>query len=681
MLEQQKQIDLNRGNELKTMIHHYDQAYYRDGVSLITDAQYDRLYDEYQALERQYPELLTPDSPTQRVGGGLLEGFEKFTHLSPLLSIDQKSKTESELRKWYDNMGGEGTRILIQPKLDGITINTLYEHHQMKVAATRGNGYVGENVTPLVKAVRSVPLRLLFEGQVEVRGEAIIPYSYFKAHLSSESSNPRNLVAGTMRSLDPQVVRDRRPDIIFYDLGVCDSSFTTDTNQLQFLKEQGFKVAPYLVVSTEEELIEACFSKMHGMIQEVDGFNVLTGIDAVCDGLVLKVDDLAKREALGMTSKGPRYFFAHKFESLAAETQLLDVAFQVGRTGRVTPVALLKEVSLGGTIVGRATLNNLDFIRQLGLKKGSTVILERSNDVIPKVIGLSDEDAGEGTPIEMPTHCPICQAELKEEYPLHFCENSQCPARVKGWLSLVVSRDALNMDGLGDSFIDLLVDREWVKQPSDLFLLKERHESDLLALKGYGPKKVNKIFESIQKASQVEAWRVLYALGIPNVGRRMSRELMKTFGSIQAILEADETSLLQVPDLGPSIVSAIREARLRFEATGELERLSRYLQMEVVTDETSALAHSETNCPLDGLTFVITGTLQEKRGYYQSWIESAGGKVSGSVSKKTSVVLVGTDAGSKEDKARTLIEGGAPICLLEGHEAFVSYMQEKGLTL
>lgn len=681
MSNQIKLTQLERGQQLKTLIHQYDQAYYRDGISLVTDAEYDRLYDEYVALEQQYPELLTPDSPTQRVGGGLLEGFEKFTHLSPLLSIDQKSKSEAELRKWYQSVGGTGTRILIQPKLDGITINALYQDHYLSLAATRGNGYIGEVVTPLVKCIKSVPLRLPFAGQVEVRGEAVIPYSYFKAHLSEESSNPRNLVAGTMRSLDPQVIKDRKPEIVFYDLGVCDQSFKTDTEQLAFLKEQGFKTAPYLVVDSEDELVEACFSKMQGQIQEMDGFNVLTGVDAVCDGLVLKVDELSKRDALGMTAKGPRYFFAFKFESLAAETILKDVVFQVGRTGRLTPVAILDEVSLGGTVVGRATLNNIDFIKQLGIKYGSTIVIERSNDVIPKVIGLASDDAGDGAEIEMPTTCPVCGHAVKEAYPLHYCDNESCPARVKGWLSLFVSRDALNMEGLGDSFIELLVDRQWVMQPSDLFVLKERHEADLLALKGYGPKKVSKIFRAIEEASSVEPWRVLYALGISNVGRRMSRELMKRFGSIPAIFEATEEALLSVPDLGPTVVAAIKEAKAVFDQTGELERLSHYLQFEVVVGEESADTDQQALTVLEGLSFVITGTLQEKRDYYQAIIEAHGGKVSGSVSKKTAVVLVGTDAGSKEVKARSLIEAGAPICLLEGHDAFVAYAQDKGLAL
>lgn len=681
MSNQNQLTSIKRGMELKTLILRYDQAYYRDGISLVTDAEYDRLYEEYVALEHQYPELLTPDSPTQRVGGGLLEGFEKFTHLSPLLSIDQKSKSESELRKWYQSVGGQGTRILIQPKLDGITINALYQDHYLSLAATRGNGYIGEVVTPLVKCVKSVPLRLPFEGQVEVRGEAIIPYSYFKAHLSEESSNPRNLVAGTMRSLDPQVIKDRKPDIVFYDLGVCEQTFQTDTEQLGFLAAQGFKTAPYVVVDSEEALVAACFSKMNGQIQDVDGFNVLTGVDAVCDGLVLKVDALSKRETLGMTSKGPRYYFGFKFESLAAETSLKDVVFQVGRTGRITPVAILDEVSLGGTVVGRATLNNMDFINQLGIKYGSTIVLERSNDVIPKVIGLASDDAGDGPVIEMPSTCPVCGSPVQEVYPLHYCENSNCPARVKGWLSLFVSRDALNMEGLGDSLIELLVDRQWVMQPSDLFVLKARHEADLLALKGFGPKKVAKIFSAIERASSVEPWRVLYALGISNVGRRMSRELMKRFRSIPAIFEATDEALLNVPDLGPTVVAAIREAKATFDQTCELERLRQTLQFEEPEVDTTENADSPVLTVLEGLSFVITGTLQEKREYYQTIIEAHGGKVSGSVSKKTAVVLVGADAGSKETKARSLMEAGAPICLLEGHDAFMAYAQEKGLAI
>ena len=677
-MDHQKTLDFQRAKELKQLIQQYDHEYYVLAQPTILDSEYDRLYEEYVQLELTYPELKTPDSPTQRVGGEPLESLEKIEHLSPLLSIDQKPKEIEALAKWHREMGGDGVELIVQAKFDGVTIDNVYQEHLLQTGATRGNGYIGELVTENVKVIKSVPLSIPFQGLLEVRGEAIAPYESFKARFSDEYSNPRNFVAGTIRQLDARLVAERQPDIIWYDLGQCDQRFQTDEEQLEFLKAQGFKVAPYVVVSTLEELIQVCQSKLNGWIQSMDGFNIMKHENpafpqVMCDGLVVKVNDLTLREKIGMTAKGPKWAIAYKFDSLSETTTLKKVEYQVGRTGRIVPVANFKKVSLGGTNITKATLNNADYIKQLDLKIGSLITIERSNDVIPRIIGLAEEDQGQGKPIEFPTVCPCCQTPLEVIYPLHFCPNKTCPDRIKGMIKLAASRDALNITGLGQSIVDLIVDQGWVQQLSDLYRLLD-HREELLTFDGFGEKKVDKLLAAIEKSKQTEAWRVLYALGIENVGRRMSKELMSHFHSIQAIFTASDEELHSIPDLGPSTVQTLRESFKNLSESGEFERLQQLLPFE---NQLKADQSEELN----GITFVITGTLQEKRNYYQEIVERCGGKVQSSVSKKTHVVLVGDDAGSKETKARELIAKGESIQLLEGHEAFVAYCQSQGITI
>ena len=672
-------MSLERGTELKALLRKYDIQYYTNGISEISDAQYDRLYDEYVALESKYPELKTADSPTERVGGEPLAQFEKVTHRTPLLSINQKGQSTEVLAKWYKDMGGNGTKVIIQPKFDGITINSYYVDGLLVEAASRGNGAVGELLTENVKTIRSTPLRLEADETLEVRGEALMSYRRFKEHYSTEYSNPRNMVAGTMRQLDPRLVAERKPDIVYYDLGQNNLGCKTDEEQLQQLKSLGFKTSPYVVVDNLADLIEVCSSKLNGWIKAIGGFNILTRegetvTDFMCDGLVIKIDDLAKRQEIGMTSKGPRWAFAFKFRALSEVSTLRQVDWQVGRTGRLTPVALFDEVSLGGTTITRATLNNIDYIRSLGLEINSRIVIERANDVIPRIIGLDDAQTREARfPIDVPKDCPICGGEVTEIYPQHFCLSSTCPARVKGNIQHFVSRDAMNMMSLGESVVELIVDKGWVKKPSDLYQLSQ-YKNELLSLDGFGKKKVEKLLESIESSKEVEAWRVLYGLSIPNVGRSMSKALISTFGSIDNLSNATVNDLLGVEDVGEITAQEIVAYFKNPSNQAELARLKAFgVQFEVKTEKTE---HEQV---FSGMTFVVTGTLQEKRSVYQNFIESLGGKVAGSVSKKTHVVLIGDDAGSKEKKARELIAKGEPITLIEGHDAFVSYCESKGL--
>ena len=775
------------GNELKEKIKQYDHAYYVLKHPLISDAEYDRLLKEYENLEKLYPELKTPDSPTQRVGAEPLSKLEKFDHKTPLLSIDQKSKTIEALRKFYEDCGGDGVELLIQPKADGLTGNLNYapadsnEFHQfigdakgtecgsyLVNGATRGNGYTGELITENIRTIKSVPLRIPFNGHLEVRGEIVISYNSFLKNFSDEYSNPRNLAAGTIRQLDSRLVAQRKPEIIFFDVGQCDEEFQKDTERLNFLKKQGFMVMPTRVVDNLQDLIDVCLSYYDRQIVVKDGFNVLdiSGYpDMVCDGLVIKVNDLSLREDLGMTSKGPKWAFAFKFKSLNAKTILRDIIYQVGRTGKLTPVAVFDEVNLGGTKVTKATLNNEDYMRTLGptppdveeiemdepngtmrfewngkehdivrivryvtadkkhamffvktvanesilfperaelktaflkqskfpdikfeekeinpsdfyLKLGDSITIERSNDVIPRVIGINykERQNDKVEDIVFPSVCPTCGSELEVIYPQHFCPNIDCPDRLKGSLQHFAQRDAMDIVGMGSSIIELFVNEGFVISIKDIYTLS-KHKDSLLELEGFGKRKVENLLKAIEDSKTREFWRVLYALGIREVGKSMAKTLAKHFKSMEKLINATEEELRQVEDVGDA---TIQEIHSFFSNPKNLEIIdfleAQGLKME---DDTKAISDCFT-----GMTFVITGTLYQgdkkiSRNDVQKIIEENGGKVSGSVSKKTSVVIIGEDAGSKEKKARDLVEKGTPIILLEGYEAFEEFLNQQ----
>jgi DNA ligase (NAD+) len=778
------------GKELKKKIKEYDHAYYVLNNPIVSDAEYDRIYKEYENLEKNYPELKTPDSPTQRVGAEPLSKLEKINHKTPLLSIDQKAKGIEALTKFYQDCGGDGVEVLIQPKADGLTgdvnyapansdeflkfmgssvnTNELEDGSYIVYAATRGNGYIGELITENIRTIKSVPLHIPFNGHLEVRGEIIISYDSFIKNFSDEYSNPRNLASGTIRQLDSRLVAERRPDIVFFDVGQCDKEFKKDTERLEFLKNQGFKVMPTKVVNNLKDLIDTCISYFDGNVKIKDGFNVLDikdYPDMVCDGLVIKVNDLALREDLGMTAKGPKWAFAYKFKSLKAKSVLRQIIWQVGRTGKLTPVGIFDEVNLGGTKVTRATLNNIDYMKNLGptppdveeividgfngavsfelentkhtvqkivkyistdnkytmymvittgkqrimfperselntvfskqlkfpniefkemsvepshfyLKIGDSITIERSNDVIPRVIGINylERDKENVKDIEFPTLCPTCNSELEEIYPQHFCPNIDCPDRLKGSLQHFVQRDAMDIVGLGTSIIDLFVEKGYLKSLKDIYTLS-RYKDEILELEGFGKKKVEKLLEAIEESKNREFWRLLYGLGIREVGKSMAKTLAKHFKSVENLIAATDDDLRKVEDVGDATIQEIKHF---FSNAKNLELID-FLEAQGIKMCNDMV--STSNC-LAGLTFVITGTLYKDgikitRDAVQKMIEDNGGKVSGSVSQKTSVVIIGEDAGSKETKARELVKKGAPIILLEGYEAFEEFLNSK----
>lgn len=777
--------------ELKKKIKEYDHAYYVLNKPIVSDAEYDRLYKEYENLEKLYPELKKmPDSPTQRVGAEPLSKLEKMNHKTPLLSIDQKAKTVEALTKFYQDCGGDGVELLIQPKADGLTGNVGYapptseefvrymgssvDIEQLEngsyliYGATRGNGYIGELITENIKTIKSVPLHIPFDGHLEVRGEIVIGYKSFLSNFGEEYSNPRNLASGTIRQLNSRLVAERKPDIVFFDIGQCNKEFTKDTERLEFLRSLGFKVMPTKIVNNLKDLIDTCLSYFDGQIKIIDGFNVLDidGYpDMVCDGLVIKVNDLALREDLGMTAKGPKWAFAYKFKSLSSKTILRDIVYQVGRTGKITPVGIFDEVNLGGTRVTKATLNNIDYIKCLGptppdveeivtdgfsgtisfelenkkhivkrivkyvstdnkhimfmvetkknerfmfpnrselnmafskqlkfpniefkeksidpslfyLKIGDSITIERSNDVIPRVIGINylERDKENVKDIKFPTLCPTCNSELEEIYPQHFCPNIDCPDRLKGSLQHFVQRDAMDIVGLGTSIIDLFVEKGYLRSLKDIYTL-HRYKDEILQLEGFGEKKVEKLLEAIEESKNREFWRVLYGLGIREVGKSMAKNLAKHFKSMEKLIEATDEELRKVEDVGDV---TIKEIRHFFSNEKNLEIID-FLESQGIKMYDDTI--STSNC-LEGLTFVITGTMYKDgnkipRDVVQKIIEENGGKVSGSVSKKTSVVIIGEDAGSKESKARELVKKGVPIVLLEGYEEFEKFLNNK----
>ena len=668
-----------RIDELKELIKKYDEQYYEMGVSDISDAQYDRLYDEYLQLEKQYPEYaLMEDAPSRRVGAGSVAGsttgLPKFTHKSPLLSIDKKAKEISELEDFYIKCGYP--EVIIEPKLDGITCNINFEDGKFVNAATRGNGYIGDLITENFKNTDTTyPSSLKHPVDLEVRGEAIIPFDYFKKHLMEDYSNPRNAVSGIMRQINPEDIKGKGVQVMFYDIGESTLSFDCDSDRVNFLKESNFQSVPVAVATSWKELKKIVESKLNGYIQEVDGFNVLmdaskTYPQAVCDGLVIKVNDLKLRDEIGMSEKGPKWAFAYKFNPLQAITRIHKVIWQTGKTGRITPVASFDEVGLGGTKITRATLNNYDYMKQMGLEWEDDIIVERSNDVIPRVVGVEKHNDqpmdlyGEMETFEAPKVCPVCGGPVKEVYPLHFCDNPMCSAQIKGKIVHYASRDALNIVGLGDAIVDVLFEEGIMEDIPSIYKLEIKREQ-LEALPKFGKKKVDNLFASIEKTKNPELWQFIYGLSIPEVGKKTAKDLAQRYHTLSEFLNCTYDELLDMEDIGGIIAQNI----IDFVSNAYVLNMINELQQLGVNPKAVEINSEE----LKGKTFVITGTLQNPRKFYQDIIEKKGGKVSGSVSKKTTAVLIGSDAGSKETKARDLVNKGEPLVLLESEDAIKSY--------
>ena len=689
---------IERALKLKEMISHYDTLYYDEGISEISDAEYDRLYKEYEELEKQYPELKEmADSPTRRVGAAkrVLTTLPKFTHKTPLLSIDRKAKEIEELQDFYNKCGGDGTEMLIEPKFDGITCNLNYENYKLVNAATRGNGYIGDLITDNFKNTDSVyPLEIKAE-EYEIRGEAIIPYDYFKKNLEGEYSNPRNAVSGIMRQVNPEDVKGKGIEVIFYDTGVNSlaDTISKESENIEFIKDSGFRCSPVLLCTNFNDLREIVETRMHGLINDEDGFNVLNGLDkfphAVCDGLVIKVNDLKLREEIGYSEKGPKWAFAYKFKPLQAITTIIDVEWQVGKTGRVVPVANFEEVSLGGTHITKATLNNYEYMTTLplmnekgevieteydeskSLVKGDKIIIERSNDVIPRVVGIlkTGRDITGKTRFASPLSCPVCGGHIYRDGPLHFCENPLCKAQMKKKLEHFACRNAMNIVGLGESIVDQFYDLGLITTFSSIYDLKD-HKEELLKLEKFGEKKVDNLLTSIENSKDVELDQFIYALSIPFIGRATAKDLARYYKDIESLIHCKRDELLSIDEFGEIMADGVYDT---FQNEDFVKEIHNLLEKGVKPKEIKVSSND-----FEGKTFVITGTLSHPRDFYQKIIESRGGKCASSVSKKTYAVLIGTDAGSKETKAKELVKQGINIILLEGDETVNEFLNIEG---
>lgn len=705
-MKNEQRNGLSRALECIELINMYDKQYYELGASDITDAEYDRLYDEYLILENEFPELKNCiDAPTRKVGAGKEAGLStalpKFIHKSPLLSIDRKAKELSELKDFYEKVGGDGIEVIIEPKLDGITCNINFENGLFVNAATRGNGTVGDVITDNFQNTDTkYPSVLKNRVDLELRGEAIIPFDYFQSNLIKEYSNPRNAVAGIMRQIDSKRVKGKGVQVMFYDIGKTSLSLADkdDVNVRQFIKDLGFQSVPVYRASSWESLKKIVETGMDGVIQEADGFNVMMDEDrlypqAICDGLVIKVNSLKKRDEIGMSEKGPKWAFAYKFKPLQAETRIDHVEWQVGKTGRIVPVAVFDEVSLGGTKITRATLNNYDYMQKLpvndhtlmkktqGLQMDDCIIVERSNDVIPRVVSIAkrqdlfyQQDLTTSLQVgkrmesfHAPTSCPVCHGTVVQKGPLHSCMNPLCSAQLKGRLEHFVSRDAMNIIGFGEGVIDILVDKGFLKELSSIYQLSSQKE-ELKKIEGFGERKVENLIKSIEESKNPELWQFIYSLSIDGVGKKMSKDLSQRYHTLDNFLSATETELIVMEDVGEITVKSI----MNFTKNPESMSLIEHLMNSGVNPKSVSMKGDR----LKGKTFVITGTLQKPRSTYQEIIEENGGKISGSVSKKTYAVLIGADAGTKDAKARQLVAEGSNILLLDSEELIEEYLKK-----
>lgn len=640
-------------HDLREQLRHHEHLYYVLDQPEISDAEYDAMMRRLRDLEAAHPDLATPDSPTQRVGGQPREGFVKVAHSAPMLSLDN-ALNEGELRDFdrrvRELLGGEPYRYVAELKMDGLSMAAHYAGGGFRQAVTRGDGTVGEDVTENARTIRSLPLKVTDTEAFEVRGEVIMARRSFErlnANREAENlakfANPRNAAAGALRALDPAMTASRQLDYYTYFLlRGGEYRFDSHWESLEWLAGSGFKVNPKRqVCATVDELWAFCSR------WEQERENLPYEID----GVVAKVDSVAQQRRLGWTAKAPRWAIAIKFAARQAETVVENVEVQVGRTGALTPVAHLAPVNVGGVTVTRATLHNEDEIERLGLLIGDTVLVERSGDVIPKVVRVVREGAAR-MPFRMPAHCPVCGGDVVREAgeAASRCINTNCPARLKESLLHFSMRSVMDIDGLGEALVDQLVDRGLVKSVSDLYRLTL---DELLELERMGQKSARKILDNIEGSQSRPLPRVLNGLGIPFVGERTAQILSDTFGSLDTIASSSMAELQRAEEVGPKVAHSITQF---FAEPRNRELVERLRSAGLQFTHTIAVKQSG---PLDGLIFVLTGTLPSmSREDAKARIEDAGGKVTGSVSKKTDFVVAGADAGSKLDKARSL---GIPV--------------------
>ena len=631
---------MNRQRELVDILNKWAYEYYVLDNPTVSDKEYDALYDELRRLEAESGEIY-PDSPTRRVGGEPIKGFAKHTHIVKLFSLDKSVSTE-ELAAFLTRvkkLSGVQPAYTVEYKFDGLTVCLTYDKGQFVRATTRGNGTVGEDVTAQVLTIRSFPLKIKYQGTLEVRGEAVIRLSVLEKYNETAAEplkNARNAVAGAIRNLDPKVTEQRRPDVYFYDVNYAsDGAFASQAEAHQFLIDEGFKVFPYFkVCQTDEEVVQA--------IAEIE--HERKNIDVLTDGAVIKVNDEALREEMGFTDKFPRWAMAYKFEAEEVTTLLKEVIWQVGRTGKLTPLALLDPVELGGATVSRATLNNYGDIMRKDVKIGSRVLVRRSNEVIPEILGATEHNEN-SEEIEKPTICPACGSELTETGAHLFCPNRLCKPRIVAMLDHYASKNAMNIDGFSESTALLLLEHKNVTKFSDLYKLTAE---DLAELEGFKEKKIANLLTAIEKSKTPTMDAFIYAIGIEGVGRVAAKDLAARFKTMENLRSADLDDLLGLENVGDITANAILDYFKDEKNLGELEELRTAGVTPTWSDEKKEGIFS-------GEAVVLTGTLASfKRSEAQKMIEERGGVCQSSVTAKTTLVLAGAEAGSKLAKAQKL---------------------------
>ena len=636
-----------RMNELVALLNRYATEYYTSDNPSVSDSEYDRLYRELVELENAYPDQVLADSPTHRVGDKVLDGFEKYSHQYPLYSL-QDAFSREELEAFDARVRKEVAHptYICELKIDGLSISLTYEKGILIAGVTRGDGSVGENITENLKRVKDIPLTLPEELDITVRGECYMPRASFdqvnqarQENGEPEFANPRNAAAGTLRQLDTAVVAKRNLATFLYQEA---SPSTRDSQEkvLKHLEQLGFVVNPKRILA---ENIDEIWNFIQEVGQERDN------LPYDIDGVVIKVNDLAGQEQLGFTVKAPKWAVAYKFPAEEKEAQLLSVDWTVGRTGVVTPTANLTPIQLAGTTVSRATLHNLDYIAEKDIRKYDTVIVYKAGDIIPAVLRVVESKRVSEEKLDIPTNCPSCDSDL-----LHFedevalrCVNPDCPAQIMGSLIHFVSRDAMNITGLGPSVVEKLFAANLVKDVADIYRLKE---DDFLLLEGVKEKSAAKLYQAIQASKENSAEKLLFGLGIRHVGSKASQLLLQHFHSIENLAQADPEEVASIESLGGVIAKSLQT----YFATEGSEILLRELKEAGVNldyKEQTVVA----DAALSGLTVVLTGKLERlKRSEAKSKLESLGAKVTGSVSKKTDLVVAGADAGSKLQKAQEL---------------------------
>jgi len=659
--------------QLREMIREHDYRYYVLGEPIISDYEYDQLMKELIELERQRPELITPDSPTQRVGGEPTEEFPTVTHPTPMLSLDN-TYSEDELRDFDRRvrtfLGGEEFRYVAELKIDGVAISLIYRDNILVQGATRGDGFHGDEITQNLRTIRSIPLRLKEEvTDCEVRGEAYLTIKEFE-RINREReqrgeklfANPRNAAAGSLKLQDPRLVSERRLSFLAYWLNLSAGVIKTHGEALDLLSRLGFVVPPHRKgCQSIEEVLDFCREweeKREELPYEIDG-------------VVVKVDSFDQQGRLGTTAKNPRWAIAYKFAASQATTVLRDIALQVGRTGAVTPVAVLDPVRLAGSTISRATLHNEDEIRRKDIRIGDTVILEKGGDVIPKVVGVVREKRSpDSVPYVFPDRCPVCGSPLHREAGevAVRCENLRCPAQLRRRIQHFASRRAMDIEGLGEAIVDQLVDEGLVKDYADLYYLKAE---DLIPLERMAEKSATNLITAIQNSKKAPLDRLIFAIGIRHVGTNVARVLAREFRSMDRLSRASLEELESIEEIGPTIAASVVRFFAEEENRRVIEKLRRAgLRFALEEEEFKPAGPS----PFEGKTVVLTGSLSRyTRDEAGELIRRLGGKVTSSVSKKTDLVIVGESPGSKYEKALQLGLATAT------EEEFIKMLREVGV--